>query len=157
MIQSTVNTTNTPLPLGDSKQGRDFEKLVLWASSFSIAVLAGFLASIKQVNPAVQFRFSALSAVAFVLGGVLTAVFLRLVLRSNSRRRALFVFGAAVACVIGYFLMGLKNAPQENRRDMTIGTVIAVAVLSFVAWLLWRVSRFLERDQQRNRNNPDEP
>ena len=148
-----MKTSNTALPLGDSKQGRDFEKLVVWVSTASIAVMAGFLASIKQVNPAVQFRFSALSVVAFILGGVATTVFLRIVLRSDNRSRAVFVFGAAIACVLGYFLMGLRNAARENRGDMTIGTIIAVAVLSFVAWLLWRVSRFLERDEVRNRNN----
>jgi Na+/proline symporter len=147
-----MNARKIPLPPGDSKSGRDFEKLVVWVSALSIAAMAGFLASLKQVNPAVEFRFSAASVVACIAGGILTALFLRIVMHGNKRRRAFLVVGAAIVSVLGYFLFGIKNTSQENRMDVTIGTAIAVAVLSFVAWLLWCVSRFLERDEARNRD-----
>ncbi len=132
---------------GDSKYSRDFEKLVLWVSTLSIAVMAGFLASIKQVNPAVQFRFSVPSVVAFVAGGVLTFFFLRFILAGNARKRGLLVVAVAILCVLGYFLIGIKDVLPENRRDVTLGTAIAVAVLSFVAFLIWRVGKFFEGDQ----------
>ena len=142
-----MNTRKISMPLNDSKDGRDFQKLVVWASSFSIALLAGFLASLKQVNPVIRIRFTVGSAVAFVVGGILTAIYLRIVLKANKRKRAFLVVGAAVVCVLGYFLMGIENTARENRSDVTVGTAIAVTVLSFVALVLWRVTRFLEADQ----------
>lgn len=143
-----MSTRKIPMPLAESKQGRDFEKLVMWTSSFSIGVIAAFLASLKQVNPSLVLRFSAETVIAFVGGGILTALFLRVVLRSNKKRRALLVVGAAIVSVLVYFLFGISNTSQENRTDVTIGTAIAVTVLSFIAWLLWRLSRMLEADQK---------
>jgi Na+/proline symporter len=143
-----MNTSKIPMPLAESKQGRDFEKLVMWTSSFSIGIIAAFLASLKQVNPSMVLRFSAETVIAFIGGGILTALFLRVVLRSNKKRRALLVVGAAIVSVLVYFLFGISNTSQENRTDVTIGTAIAVTVLSFVAWLLWRMARFLEADQK---------
>jgi Na+/proline symporter len=148
-----MNTSKIPLALGDSKDGHDFEKLVMWVSTASIAVMAGALASLKQVNPAIHFKFTAISVLAFVAGGVLTPLFLRVVLHANKRNRALLVVAAAIVSVLGYFLFGIKNTSQENRTDVTIGTAIAVTVLSFVAFLLWQLSRFLESDQQDRDNS----
>ena len=125
----------------------------MWASSFSIALLAGFLASLKQVNPAIQVRFTVGSAVAFVLGGILTALYLRLILKADKRRRSFLVGGAAVVCVLGYFLIGIADTSRENRSDVTIGTAIAVAVLSCVGFVLWRLTRFLEADQAENQDD----
>ena len=136
------------MPLNNSKQERDFEKLVMWASSFSIAVLGGCLASLKQVNPSIVLQFSLASVVGFVGGGVLTALFLRIVLHGDKRRRSILVFVAAIASVVGYFLFGIENTAKENRHDVTIGTVIAVMVLSFLAWVIWRLGRYFESDQQ---------
>jgi uncharacterized protein HemY len=95
------------------------------------------------------------TVIAFVAGGVLTALFLRVVLHTNKRRRALLVLGAAIASVLGYFLFAIKNTSQENRSDVTVGTVIAVVVLSFVAFVLWRVVRFFEADDARYRDRID--
>jgi Na+/proline symporter len=146
-------TSKTQLEAGDSKDSRDFEKLVVWVSTACIAVMAGFLASLKQVNPAIQFRFDAVSVVAFILGGVLTTIFLRVVLKADKRRRALLVVVAAVVCVLGYFLLGIKDTASENRSDVTIGAAIAVAVLSCVALVLWRLTRFFEADEPEDRDD----
>jgi Na+/proline symporter len=149
-----MNTSKGTMPLDDSKEGRDFEKLVMWASSFSIAVLAALLASLKQVNPSIVLRFSVATILAFVGGAVLTPLFLRVVMHGSKKRRAILVIAAAIVSVLTYFLFGIENTSQENRTDVTIGTAIAVMVLSFVAWVLWRLARFLESDQQENRDNP---
>jgi Na+/proline symporter len=148
-----MNPSKIRPPADDSKDGRDFQKLVVWVSSFSIAVMAGFLASLKQVNPAIVLRFNVVSVVAFVLGGVLTALFLRIVQRANKRRRVLLVLGAAIACVLGYFALGIKDTAQENRSDVTIGTAIAVTVLSCVALVLWRVIHYFEADPSDERDD----
>lgn len=135
----------------ETKDERDFEKLVIWVSTFSIAVMAGFLASIKQVNPALQIKFSIFSVIAFIVGGALTALFLRFILKGKKGKRGLLVVAVAIACVLGYFLIGIKHVSSDNRRDVIIGTAIAVAVLSFLGWVLWLISRFFESEDQRNR------
>jgi peptidoglycan/LPS O-acetylase OafA/YrhL len=145
-----MNTSKIRLEADDSKDGRDFEKLVLWVSSLSIAVMAAFLTSLKQVNPAIQLRFTVGSVVAFALGGILTAVFLRMILKADKRKRTFLVVGAMVVCVLGYFLMGIEKTSSENRSDVTIGTAIAVAVLSCVALVLWRVIIISKRIQPTN-------
>jgi peptidoglycan/LPS O-acetylase OafA/YrhL len=147
-----MNTSN-PVP-ADSRESREFEKLVIWVSTLSIAVMAGLLASLKQVNPAIQFKVTALSVVAFFAGGILTALFLRSVFSGNKRHRALLVIVAAILSVLGYFSFGIKSASPENRRDVTIGTAIALCALSFVGWLLWRTVKFFEKDQQRADDRP---
>jgi peptidoglycan/LPS O-acetylase OafA/YrhL len=148
-----MNTSNIPLAPADSKDGRDFEKLVMWVCSLSIGAMAGFLASLKQVNPAIQIRFSVATVIAFVAGGILTALFLRVVLRAEKRRRTLLVVAAAIVCVLGYFLIGIKDTSHENRSDVTIGTVAAVIVLSGVAFVIWRVGKFFESDTPPDQNN----
>ena len=148
-----MNTNKISLATEDSKDGRDFQKLVVWASSFSMAVLAGFLGSLKQVNPAILVRFDAVSAVAFVLGGIITAIFLRIVMKANKRRRGVLVVGAAILSVLGYFTLAIKDTAHENRSDVMVGTAIAVAVLSCVAFVLWRLTRFFEADKPEDRDN----
>ncbi|HXS69584.1 MAG TPA: hypothetical protein VN761_12125 [Candidatus Polarisedimenticolia bacterium] len=145
-----MNTSPNPPAPADSKESRDFQKLVLWVSSLSIAAMAGFLASLKQVNPTIQFRFSVGTVIAFVAGGILTALFLKFVLRADKRRRPILVVAAVVLCVLGYFLIGIKDTSNENRSDVIIGTIAAVIVLSFVALVLWRLAQFFESDKPTN-------
>jgi hypothetical protein len=145
-----MNTDNVSAPGNESKDERAFEKLVMWASSFSIGLLGSFLASLKQVNPTIVFKFTFETVAAFVGGAVLTAFFLHVVLHGSKKRRAALVIVAAIASVVLYFLFGIENTSRANRSDVTIGTVLAVTVLSFVAWVIWRLTRFLESDQQQN-------
>ena len=147
-----MNLSKISMPLNDSKQERDFEKLVMWVSSFSIGLLAALLASLKQVNPSIVLKFSFETVLAFVGGGVLTAFFLRAVLHGNKKRRAVLVVAAAIVSVLTYFLFGIKNTSQANRSDVTIGTAIAVTVLSFLAWVIWRVGKYFESEEQRQRD-----
>jgi peptidoglycan/LPS O-acetylase OafA/YrhL len=135
------------MALGDSKEGRAFEKLVVWVSALSIAVMAALLVSLKQVNPEIQVRFSAATVVAFVAGGILTAFFLRFVLHPNGRKRAPLVIVAVIISVLVYFFIGIKDTASENRSDVMVGTIIAVTVLSGVALALWRVGHYFEAEQ----------
>ena len=147
-----MDTTKTSAPAKESKEERAFEKLVMWVSSFSIGVLAAFLASLKQVNPTIVFKFTFETVLAFVGGSVLTALFLRIVLHGNKKRRAPLVFAAAIVSVVLYFLFGIENTSRANRSDVLVGTVIALTVLSFLGWVIWRLVRYLESDEERQRN-----
>jgi peptidoglycan/LPS O-acetylase OafA/YrhL len=151
-----MNPNKIPVALGDSKEGRDFEKLVIWVSALSIAVMAGLLASLKQVNPEIQVRFSAATVIASVAGGILTVLFLRFVLHPNGRKRAPLVIAAVVLSVVGYFFIGIKDTAKQNRSDVMIGTVCAVLVLSCVAIVLWRLGRFFESEPKDQKPPKDE-
>jgi len=147
-----MNTSKIPLP-AESKDERAFEKLVMWASSFSIGVLAAFLASLKQVNPTIVFKFTFLTVLAFAGGAVLTALFLRIVLHGSKKRRAPLVFAAAIVSVILYFLFGIENTSRASRSDVVVGTVIALTVLSFLAFVIWRLGKYFESDGERNQDS----
>jgi len=148
-----MNPSKNPAPARESKDERAFEKLVMWTSSFSIGVLAAFLTSLKQVNPTIVFHFNFATVAAFVGGAALTVLFLRVVLHGSKKRRALLVFAAAIASVVLYFTFGIENTTRANRSDVLVGTVIAVTVLSFLAWVIWRLGRYLETDQEQNGNS----
>lgn len=148
-----MSTSNISTPIKESKDERAFERLVMWTSSFSIGVLAAFLASLKQVNPTIVFKFTFLTVAAFVGGAALTPLFLRLVLHGSKKRRALLVFAAAIASVVIYFAFGIENTARANRYDVMVGTVIAVAVLSFLAWVIWRLGRYLESSDAPNQDS----
>jgi len=147
-----MNPSKISTSLNESKEERAFEKLVMWASSFSIGLLAAFLASLKQVNPTIVFKFTFGTVAAFAVGAVLTAFFLRVVLHGSKKRRAALVFIAAIASVLLYFAFGIENTSRANRSDVLVGTVIAVTVLSFLAWVIWRLGRYFESDQQREQD-----
>jgi len=147
-----MNPSNISTSAKESRDERAFEKLVMWTSSFSIGVLAAFLASLKQVNPTIVFKFTFGTVAAFVIGAALTGLFLRVVLHGSKKRRAVMVFAAAIASVVLYFAFGIENTTRANRSDVLVGTVIAVTVLSFLAWVIWRLGRYLESDEQRNEN-----
>jgi multisubunit Na+/H+ antiporter MnhB subunit len=148
-----MNPIKISAPTNESKEERAFEKLVMWTSSFSIGVLAAFLASLKQVNPTIVFKFTFETVAAFVGGAALTALFLRIVLHGSKKRRAPLVFAAAIVSVLLYFCFGIENSARANRSDMMIGTAFAVAVLSFVAWVIWRLGKYFESDGQRDRDS----
>jgi branched-subunit amino acid ABC-type transport system permease component len=145
-----------PLAVDNSKQSRDFERLITWSSALSVAVIAALLASLKQVNPSVQFRFSVGTVVGFFGAGALTVLFFRIVLHRvrNQRSKHLLFALAGVSMVLGYFAFGLREVSPEKRSDVMIGSLIAIAVLSLLGWVWWRVVRFLEADDAKNRN-PD--
>jgi len=148
-----MNPIKLSTPVKESRDERAFEKLVMWTSSFSIGVLAAFLASLKQVNPTIVFKFTFVTVAAFLAGAILTPLFLRLVLHASKKRRAMLVFAAAIASVVLYFCFGIENTTRANRSDVLVGTVIAVTVLSFLAWVIWRLGRYLESDQEQNGNS----
>ena len=62
------------------------------------------------------------------------------------------MFAAAIVSVVLYFLFGIENTSRANRSDVLVGTVIALTVLSFLGWVIWRLVRYLELDEERQRN-----
>jgi FtsH-binding integral membrane protein len=146
------NTIDQPDKL---KQTAGLESVVIWAAALSMAVGAAFLASLKQVNPSIEFHFSAATVAAFVLGGLFTLVSFRVILNRGAgggaddkiRRRWLLLFSAVASlAMFASFAIALRNLSPEKRSEVLGGTAIAVAVLTLFGWLFWKTVRFFDPD-----------
>jgi hypothetical protein len=137
-----------------TKSARDFERMLAWTSAFSMGVAAGFMASVRQINPTVEFRFSIASVAAFVIASVFTLLVFRVILRrsdganaTTTYRRWLVTFCVAVSvALLASFSVALRNVSYERRMDVLIGASLALAALAGIALLAWRIFRFLEAD-----------
>ena len=144
-------------PTEPSNTARGIQRLVTWTSAVSMALTGATVASIRQVNPTVQFQFSVVTVLAFIACGVFTVAFCGIVLHrkhSPKRTRRLF-YVAGAGAMLGFFTLSIKNVSEEKRMDVTIGTLAAVAVLSLVGWFFSRVVRFLEADAKRDEHPPE--
>src|SRR4051812_839921 len=115
---------NTP----GSKNSDEVETLVTWLAALSMALAAGVIGSIHQVNPTMQFQFSAVAVAAFIVTGALTFWFFRMMLRGrSSRRRKLFVLTIAALFTLPVFVLyALRSVASERRMDFAIGGGIAI-------------------------------
>jgi uncharacterized membrane protein HdeD (DUF308 family) len=130
----------------ESKHSHSFEILVTWSAALSMALAAGVLASVKEINPTVRFQFSAASAIAFFGAGILTVAFFRALLHRSSNRWLYVLITTGIIAALFAMASALKNVS----RDFIIGLVFAIAALSVGGLFLWRVGRFLSADEKRN-------
>src|SRR5262245_54217275 len=68
----------TPAP---SKPSDTLAKVVTWSAALSMAIAAALVASVHEVNPTVQFKFSFVTVIAFFAAGAITVAFFRIVFR----------------------------------------------------------------------------
>jgi Na+/proline symporter len=156
--------SDNPTPSNQSKNERDFERVVTWASALSIAIAAGFLVSLKQINPTIIIRFSLLTVIAFFTAGILTVLFFQwLMRRANSEKPsgqgrlwgiiiAIAVAGTFIGCVI----FAIRNVSFQQQKDVIIGTSLAAVVLTFVGVLCWRIIRWLEASDKEQSEDKDQ-
>ena len=152
---------NTPAP--PTKTSRDFERVITWSAAFSMAVFAGFLAALEQIEPTLKFRFSALVILAFFGTGLVTAIVFRTIFRLNRsdeggsrqgpriRWHWLMVFLLASGTALASFiLVTIRYVPAGHRADLLIGESVAIIVVSGGGWLIWRLIHFLESQDDEN-------
>ena len=63
------------------------------------------------------------------------------------KRFILFSIGLAVVGVVS-FLYPLKFVPAEKRRDVAVGLSLAIACITGVGCVMFKVKRFLDADEQ---------
>ncbi len=133
------------------------KRVIEWSMTLSVGAMAGFFASIRSVNPEIVFRFDWFTLLALLAGGWMGHLFWRVIPRDvpGSPRGPkrwlplalwLLVQVGAMVFTFGY---GMKDLSSEKHREMLVGTGLAIVVLTFVAFLLWRVGKFFE-DSHRN-------
>lgn len=135
-----------------------------WSSAGSLGVTAAFVESLKSVNPTVKFEFSFWTLLIFVsVAGatwfVVERVFFRALLAGRKppvKLAAGFTAFLTLGTLAG-FALGLRGVSAERQRDMAIGTLWAVLVLSAVGFVFWKVVQFLERDARESEKQSSPP
>jgi hypothetical protein len=147
-----------------SRNSRDFEKVVTWSSALSMALVAAFLASLKQIDPTLKFQFTYGVVVAFLTAGLVTAGVFRTLFRRAAENTTgkpsrwhwvvVFVLLSGTA-LTAFIFVTIRYVPAGHRADLLIGESVAVSVVSAGGYLCWRLFRFLEaqseeRDDEHN-------
>jgi ABC-type nickel/cobalt efflux system permease component RcnA len=140
---------------------RDFTRILQIASALSLGTLAAFLYSIKTVTPSLKLELSLGSGLFFLVAAAGSWIFWRAVLETGrpsagslpagrTRRFRFIVLGAVfVGAMLGAFAYELRNVSLDKRIEVMEGVAFAVLLLAVVAWLFWKVTRFLEQDHER--------
>ena len=134
--------------------------VVQFSSGLSLGILAALLYSVKAVNPAIRFRVSFATWVAFALAAAGSFLFWRVVFRlhggelegdavCHQRQKArLWVLAAVLGLsLVVAFIYPLKDFSSEKVREIGFGAFLALCFLSVLGLILWKVVRFLESDQ----------
>jgi hypothetical protein len=146
-----------------ANHGRDFIRLVEFSTAVSLGLMTGFLFSIKQVNPRIEFEVNSWSVVSCVVSGILIWMACHLFFRrvaevDNSggapglQRRKLLVrwvifFSAALFLeTILAVARSLRGISSDKLSEVLQGLAFAFFVLSITAFLFWKVTRFIESD-----------
>jgi high-affinity Fe2+/Pb2+ permease len=139
------------------KNDRDFYRVVQVSSALGLGIVAAFLYSIREVNPSIRFEFSIGSIVAFLLAAAASWIFWRnLPLRSgesapagSKRRWLLLATTVLVVGMVGFFAYGLRNVSGHKLREIVEGTLLAVALVGFLSWVVWKLFRLIQSDHDR--------
>lgn len=135
-----------------------FEKLAGLASSFSVGLSTAFAASLKQINPTLEFNFGILTLVCFVVGFAATWWIHGVIFNENldkqdpnRRKKALIFFGTtmmvAVLCCMGFALKGISPG---KLKEVGFGVAIAIFFMSIAFFFFFKVVGFLQRDEMNN-------
>lgn len=137
---------------------RDLQKVVKYSSAFCLALGAGFVASIKQINPTARFQIDILSIAVTVLTGATVLGGWKLVFgsgdadASDNKTRGRRIAAAAalfMLATIGAFAFALKDLSPEKRNQVATGALTGLAAVAVLGTVIWRLIRFLEADYQR--------
>ena len=136
----------------------------------AVAVMGGFLCSVKQVNPSVVMRVDLVSLIGFLVGGAVTGLFCRIMLpaadeakgldpaKQQTRRR--WLIGFTVFSVVGMLTsvaVSLRNIQSAEFRQIVVGAVSAVIVLTGVGVFSFVLFRFMEKDSASLKDGECEP
>ena len=129
-------------------------------ASLAFGVMVGTLFALKPVPDGLAFELNAAAIVAFIAAGIFAWLYWRMIERmalekvpaQRKRRFILFSVGLVLVGVVS-FLYPLKFVPAEKRKDVFTGLALAVAVLSGVGFVMWKVRNFLEADLKRSEEN----
>jgi len=150
-------------PHKPSKDERDFAWVVKFSAAIGLGLMVAFLYSIKQIHPDLVLEFSFGTGLAFGLTAALAWGFCSVLFKGEFGDRAaagvpagrprarrwvilfLVFFGLATPLA---FLYSLKDVSTSSRREVIIGTGVAVVVLGLGGLLIHKSVRFFEEQDR---------
>ena len=144
-----MNSNSTP----------DLIKLVRFSVGMGFSGLAGFMASIRQINPHARFAFDWIVVIALVLGWFFGHQMCRVMLPSGEgtetlsqeKKRSRIVkicfFGLvpSAAILAGLFAL-VHDASNQRQWDYFMGFTGAVIFLTLLGYMLTKVVAFFEQN-----------
>ncbi|MBM3847448.1 MAG: hypothetical protein FJ405_14345 [Verrucomicrobia bacterium] len=147
------------MSIHDTSSG--FHQVAKVCSAFGCGVMAGFLYSLKQVNPELRFEFGFGSLLCAVLGALVAVVIwnraVELSASSHSlnaddhrrqRRWFLGLMGALFGGMLASYFYAIKDVRRSALLEVLQGVTLAFLVIGGIGILLIRLARLL------NQNNP---
>ena len=131
--------------------------------SLAFGAMVSTLFALKSSPGGLSFELNAGAVIAFPIAATLAWFYWRMVTRMavekpHEQRKNRFFAASAGLLLVGViaFLYPLKFIPAEKRREVLIGLALAVAVLTGVGVVMWKVIKFLDADLKKS-EGPDEP
>ena len=149
-----------------TKDEQDFVRVVKLGTALSLSVLTGFLYSLKQVHPSMIFEFGFGTVVSSLAAAVFSWLFCGVLFKTefdegdtaqsaaikNRRMTRWVIFFLVISAIsgAGVFLYSLKDVSAESRREVIVGTGIAVVVLTIGGFLIHKTVVFFEEQDRVN-------
>jgi hypothetical protein len=125
-------------------------------TALAFGAMVGSLFAVRSMPNGLTFDITPAVIIAFFVAAVIAWFYWRMVARlagssAPELQRKRFVLFSIAMVVVGIlsFLYPIKFIPPEKRRDVTIGLTLAIACITGVGVVMWRVRKFLEADQKR--------
>ncbi|MBL9134295.1 MAG: hypothetical protein JNK85_00440 [Verrucomicrobiales bacterium] len=115
----------------------------------SVGTVAAILGAIRQINPDLQFRYDWISLAVGALGAAAGWTIGRGLWRlgrsgsasASLRRRVVVGLAGLGALTVAGFALAASGLPLSKRWDMIAGSLMAIVVLSAIAYVLVRLAR----------------
>ncbi|MSU34629.1 MAG: hypothetical protein EXS36_05880 [Pedosphaera sp.] len=137
-----------------STNDRFFQQLVAMATGLAFAGMLASLAAVEVgAGGKLVLRWHWAIAPLVILGLVIGVGFWRLVFRSAahetnlSHRRLRQAAAGLAGMAITSFLYPLRFVQPDRRNEVLIGLVLAIVVLSFVGWLVWKTISWVTENE----------
>jgi len=133
-------------------------------ASLAFGAMVGTLFALEPTPAGLLFVLNTSAVVAFIIAALFAWMYWRMVERMALekapalRKKKFIVFSLGLVLVgIVSFLYPMKFIAPEKRHDVFIGLALAVAVLTGVGVVMWRVRNFLEADLKRSEEDRHDP
>jgi hypothetical protein len=132
-------------------------------ASVAFGAMVASLFAVKATPEGLAFELNLATVLAFVAAGIFAWFYWRMVARMaadkapEQRRRKFIAFSVGLMLVgVVSFLYPLKFIPAEKRADVFIGLALALACITGVGFVMWKVKKFLDADMKRTEEEHDE-
>lgn len=126
-------------------------RIMILGTALACGAMVASLQALQSGPGGFYFRPSWISGLGFVCGAAVVLWLWKVMLSDDATPRQRFwrsaAKGALILSAAAAFLYPLRFVPKEKLPEIGAGLGLAVFVLSFIGWILWRIRRFLEQDE----------